>query len=149
MTAAWMVSEAVPTRLAQTPPTHAEAKRAGIITIEGCLQREHDILRTAKLGAADEYVLTFTKLTSGDIRFKEQPGPHGIVCRLSGQGESGFAQYVGHRMQITGFITNRKSVTTVVTDAGDAKPDAQHPPELPKVNVSAFRELSSECQPTP
>jgi hypothetical protein len=131
--------------------------RDAIITITGCLRRERDVIRETGLGTADEFVLTFTKLTSGRVRFIEQPGPYGVICRLAGQGESQFAQYVGHEMQITGFIRNRQSVTPAAADGGESvsalaagvpanKPKA-HPSALPKVNVSAFRDLSDRCEP--
>jgi hypothetical protein len=160
-----MFFAAMSPRAAQTAPTQrsdaTRPSRDAIITITGCLQRESDVLRRTAPGTADEFVLTFTKLTSGRVHFMEQPGPYGVICRLAGQGESQFAKYVGHEMQITGFITNRKSVTTgaagtpgsvsgtPAAGALDNKPNADHPSVLPKVNVSAFRDLSDHCQHTP
>jgi hypothetical protein len=155
---------AMPPRVAQTVTKQGSdvtrPSRDAIITLTGCLQRERDVLESTGAGTADEFVLTFTKLTSGRIRFLAQPGSYGVICRLAGQGESRFAQYVGHEMEITGFITNRKSVTAA-TDSPDSvsgtpaaapvehQPNARKSSELPKVNVSAFRDLSDGCQRTP
>ena len=154
----------MPPRVAQTVPKPSSdvtrPSRDAIITMTGCLQRERDVLESTGAGTADEFVLTFTKLTSGRIRFLAQAGSYGVICRLAGQGESQFAQYVGHEMEITGFITNRKSVTTAadtpdnVNDTPPAAPaenqsNARKFSEVPKVNVSAFRDLSDECQRTP
>ena len=154
----------MPPRVAQTVPKPSSdvtrPSRDAIITMTGCLQRERDVLKSTGAGTGDEFVLTFTKLTSGRIRFLAQAGSYGVICRLAGQGESQFAQYVGHEMEITGFITNRKSVTT----AAETPDSVNNPPpaapvenpsnarkfsEVPKVNVSAFRDLSDECQRTP
>ncbi len=154
--------------IAQTAPTQRpdamSSSKDAIITITGCLQREREALGTTGAGEGDEFVLTHTKLKSGRVRFIEQPGPNGVICRLSGQGESQFQQYVGHEMQITGFILNRKSVMMAAADtpdtaggvssppaAGgpDSKPTRGARPELPKINVSAFRNLSDRCVATP
>ncbi len=136
------------------------SRDALIITITGCLQRERDVLEGKDSGTTDEFVLTFTKLTSGRIRFLAQAGSYGVICRLAGQGESQFARYVGQEMEITGFIKNRKSVTAAA-DTPDSvsgtpaaapvenQPKARKSSELPKVNVSAFRDLSDRCQRTP
>jgi len=159
---------AISPAMAQTAPKQhpdaASPSKDAIITITGCLQRERDALGKTGPMEADEFVLTHTKLKSGRVSFIEQPGPNGVICRLSGQGESQFEQYVGHEMQITGFILNRKSVTMAAADAPDAtggvsspsaasapdsKPTAGARPELPKINVSAFRSLSDRCVLTP
>jgi hypothetical protein len=163
VTATWMVFGAMSPRMSQTAPkARADATRPSrdaIITMTGCLQRERDVTGAKGPATGDEFVLTFTKVTSGRVRFIEEPGPYGVICRLAGQGESQFAQYVGHEMEITGFITNRKSVIVREADTPDTvsgapaarAPNAPkaHPSVLPKVNVSAFRDLSDRCQPTP
>jgi len=155
---------AMPPGVAQTVAKQgsdvSRPSRDAIITMTGCLQRERDVLKSTGAGTGDEFVLTFTKLTSGRVRFLAQAGSYGVICRLAGQGESQFAQYVGHEMEITGFITNRKSVTT----AAETPDNVNNPPpaapaenpsnarkfsEVPKVNVSAFRDLSDGCQRTP
>ena len=148
----------------QQRPDAASPSKDAIVTITGCLQREREALGKAGPGETDEFVLTHTKLKSGRVRFIEHPGPNGVICRLSGQGESQFEQYVGHEMQVTGFILNRKSVMMAAADTPDAaggvsspsaasgpdsKPTAGARPELPKINVSAFRSLSDRCVPTP
>jgi len=167
VTAASVCLGAMSPGIAQTAPKQRpeaiSPSKDAIITITGCLQRERDALETTGAGEGDEFVLTHAKLKSGRVRFIEQPGPKGVICRLSGQGESQFQQYVGHEMQITGFILNRKSVVMVAADtpdtasvssppaAGglDSKPTSGARPELPKINVSAFRDLSDRCVPTP
>lgn len=145
--------------MAQTAPKQrsdaVRPSKDAIITITGCLQLEREALGTTGVGQGDEFVLTHTKLKSGRVRFIEQPGPNGVICRLSGQGESQFQQYVGHEMQITGFILNRKSVMTMTADAPETVGSVSPPaaggarPELPKINVSAFRRLSDRCPSTP
>ena len=146
----------------QRPDAMSPSKDA-IITITGCLRREGEAFGTTGAGQGDEFVLTHTKVKSGRVRFIEQPGPNGVICRLSGQGESQFEQYLGHEMQITGFILNRKSVVMATADTPEAagsvsppaaggidnKPAAGARPELPKINVSAFRNLSDRCVSTP
>ena len=160
--AAAVIIGAMPLRVPETVTKQGSdltrPSRDAIITMTGCLQRERDVLESTGPGTADEFVLTFTKLTSGRVRFVAQPGSYGVICRLAGQGESQFAQYVGHEMEITGFITNRKSVT--VADSPDSvsgtlaaapvenQRNAGKSSELPKVNVSAFRDLSDRCQRT-
>ncbi len=168
VTAASVFSGAIPPGMAQTAPQQrpdaTSPSNDAIITITGCVQREREALGKHGPGETDEFVLTHTKLKSGRVRFIEQPGLHGVICRLAGQGESQFEQYVGHEMEITGFILNRKSVTMAASDAPDAaggvsspsaasgpdgKPSAGARPELPKINVSAFRSLSDRCVLTP
>ena len=166
VTAASVCFGAMSPGMAQTAPKQRPdaitPSKDAIITITGCLQREGEALGTTGAGKGDEFVLTHTKLKSGRVRFIEQPGPNGVICRLSGQGESQFEQYLGHEMQITGFILNRKSVMMATADtpetagsvppaAGspDSKPAAGARPELPKINVSAFRNLSDRCVATP
>ena len=154
---------AMPPGVAQTVAKQgsdvSRPSRDAIITMTGCLQRERDVLKSTGAGTGDEFVLTFTKLTSGRVRFLAQAGSYGVICRLAGQGESQFARYVGHEMEITGFITNRKSLI-VAADSADSvsgtlaaapvenQPKAGKSSELPKVNVSAFRDLSDRCQRT-